>query len=316
MHHASTVSLTLANLPTMGLNIEDMKMRKQTNVTRPANIDNGDDARGTANSRANQTRTQPESEPEIAAIPAEGAPLPAANIVPIGGGTRAKANIFNVAAQEVSERVATKMQHMGTIRQGFAEAFDLYKEGESKATEARAVSNKVALLLYQDRVAGIVSADEGSAVLGDIFGYKPKKDGTPGKTPDGQGEAIRKRVVRAEQAYQHLTGGDGGKFFEGLEADSADKDGNTLAEVVNGLETGEGSIWMAYETFAAIKREHMTRTNAAFDAKRIASIVEALSEEGAAETLANDPNLVAAYGALIDILSSVGEEAEAIRKAA
>jgi hypothetical protein len=218
-------------------------------------------------------------------------------------------NIFAIQAAKVSEQVSLKLTMMQTARQQLAHANDLFAEGEGKSKEATEIADEAAMTLYQGRTDGVVSADEVSGALGDVFGYKAKSDGKPGKTPAGQGEAIRKRVVRATAAYDHLNGGDGGRFFEGLTADSTTADGLTLADVVHNVGTGAMSIWTAYEKFAEIKREHTVKTDIAFDAKRIAGIVGSLSEEGAADTLRNMPELIAAYGALIDVLNVVGEAA-------
>lgn len=226
-----------------------------------------------------------------------------------------RANIFTQASTQVQAQVAEKVTLVSQAKQSLAHAADLYNEGNDKAKEATEIADKAAVSLYQARVKGLASGEEVSAILGDVFGFKQKKDGSPSKTPDGQGEAIRKRVVRAVQAAEHINNGDGGRFFEGLSEDSAAEDGTTLAEVVAALEAGNTSIWTAYEKFAEIKRAHMVKTNAAFDPKRIAALVESLSEEGAAKVIASAPALVAAYGALIDVLQVVGEQAAAIAAA-
>jgi hypothetical protein len=231
------------------------------------------------------------------------------NVVTIGakdalkatsGGTR-KNNLFTQAATAVSRKAAEKVNLMGNVRQKLAEAADLYKEGDDKAGEAREVAGKAALTLYQARIDGLLSGDEVSATLGDTFGYKNKSDGTPGKTPAGQGEAIRKRVVRMAQAFDYVQNGDGGRFFEGLPEEE-------IQDVLKQVEDGDITVFWAYDRFAEIKREHLTRTEMAFDPKRIGNLVEKLSEEGSADIIRNDPLLIAAYGALIDILNVIGEQ--------
>jgi hypothetical protein len=219
------------------------------------------------------------------------------------GGTR-KNNLFTQAATQVSRQAAEKVSLMGNVRQKLAEAADLYKEGDDKADEAREVAGKAALTLYQARTSGLLSGEEVSSTLGDTFGYKPKSDGTAGKTPQGQGEAIRKRVVRMAQAHDFVTNGDGGRFFEGLPEEE-------ISDVINQVENGDITVFWAYDRFAEIKREHLTRTEMAFDPKRIGNLVEKLSEEGAADIIRNNPLLIAAYGALIDILNVIGEQSEA-----
>ncbi len=234
--------------------------------------------------------------------------LPVAHIG-AGPSRSARPNIFNQQAAIVSKQTAMKVATMQESRQLLAEAADLFKEGGDKAEEATKIADRAAVSLYQARIAGAVTGEEVSGALGDVFGYKPKKDGTPGKTPDGQGEAIRKRVVRAVQAADFINTGDGGRFFEGLSPDSVDERGNTIADIVSRLGNNDMSIWTAYQYLADIKRDSMVRTSPAFDPKRIAAMVEALSEEGAAAIFASSPDLVIAYGALIDVLNVVGEQA-------
>jgi hypothetical protein len=217
-------------------------------------------------------------------------------------------NIFaevEIAKAAIVEHKLTRMQN---VRQKLAHANDLFGEGDAKAKEATEIADEAATGLYQARTEGLADANEVSGLLGDVFGYKPKTDGKPGKTPAGQGEAIRKRVVRATAAYDHLNGGDGGRFFEGLTAESANSDGLTLADVVHNVGTGEMSIWTAYEKFAEIKREQTVKTDIAFDAKRIAGIVGSLSEEGAAASVRAMPELILAYAELIKVLRIIGEQ--------
>lgn len=221
-----------------------------------------------------------------------------ADIAPQGG---TKANVFTNAAAEVSKAVAAKVQLLSSARQRLAEASDYYNSGDSFTREATAVADKAAALLYQGRTNGTLSAEEVSAALGDVFGFKMKADGKPGKTPDKQGEHIRKRVVRAVNAMEYVTNGDGGRFFEGLPE-------NEIAGILNGLEGGAVSIWSAYDMFADVKKAHAIKTEAAFNPAAIAKIVEALTGETAGEIVRASPALVAAYGALIEVLAVIGTE--------
>lgn len=214
---------------------------------------------------------------------------------------RAKpSNAFAAIQRERSKLAAEKMALLGTVRQQLAEARDLFAAGSSKADEARDVANKAAIGLYQARRDGAVSPDEVTAILGDQFGYKTKKDGSPSKTPKGEGEAIRKRVVRASQANDYVVTGDGGRFFDGLPVDD-------IKSVCDQIAAGEVSIWTGYEMFAAIKREHSERTDMAFDARRIAALVASLSQDGAGDIVRSNESLLTVYAALIDVLNVIGE---------
>jgi hypothetical protein len=242
-----------------------------------------------------QTGTQPHNEAVDAM--AEGG-----TIAHIGQGpSRGKqANIFNMAAQAVGEKVRLKTVLMQEVRQRLAESADLEREGKISANEAAAIADTQGVRLYQGRVTGAISADELSGLLGDVYGYKPKSDGKPGKTPNGLGEAIRKRIVRCVQGFQHATGGDGGRFFDGL-------DRAPVADICQALDNGGFTIWQAHDRFGELKSENNNRVHPAFDPKRIAGIVEKLSEEGAREKILANPALQQAYGALIDTLAIVGE---------
>lgn len=228
------------------------------------------------------------------------------NVTPLSAGQ--PTNIFAAMRANVSESVQHKLQEMQVIRQRLAEAADLFSEGKGREAEASEIADDAALRLYQARADGLVSNDEISGVLRDIFGAVPRKDGTPGNTPAGQGAHIRKRIVRAVNALEYVTNGDGGRFFEGLPE-------GEVEDALNRLKNG-GSIWSAYEDFADIRKAHMVRTNAAFDPKRIGAIVESLSEEGAAKMIAENPALVEAYAALLDVLNVLGEEAAKLAEAA
>lgn len=216
-----------------------------------------------------------------------------------GAGTRK--SIFDQSRDTATDNARDKMAVMGVVRQGLAEAADLFKAGTDSEKQAVEVASKAALALYQARADNLVTPAEVSAALGDEFGYKPKTDGTPGKTPAGQGEAIRKRIVRAASAHDYVMNGDGGKFFEGLPADEVNS-------ILASMETGDIGFWAAYEAFAELKRDNAVKTIPAFNHKHIAGLVDALSEKGATDNFKNNPELVATYAALIDILRIVGEK--------
>lgn len=210
-------------------------------------------------------------------------------------------NLFLMQAANISQQARRKIELMGDVRQRLAEASDLFAEGDDRREEATEVAAKAALGLYQARISGTISADEVSAALGDAFGWKKLKDGSPSKTPLGQGEAIRKRVVRAVSAAEYVSNGDGGRFFEGLPEKEVDN-------VLTLMQNGEMGFWAAYERFAEIKRENAIKTNPAYDPKKVAAFVESLSQDGAGDVIRNNPALIASYAALLDVLVTLGEE--------
>jgi hypothetical protein len=265
----------------------------------------GSAPRSKATSRENQTRTQPE---EAAFDPNQ--PVPVAHIASGPASGRQTANAFNVEASERAKKVAEKMALFGEVRQRFAEAEDLAKKGEEGLAEATKIADQQALKLYQLRVAGAATAMEVSGLLGDIFGYKEKKDGTPSKTPKPRGEAIRKRVVRAVQAYAFVhpeTAEEVPAFFEAIPTDAQDSTGRTVADIVEQLDNNNLSIWQAYDLFGDIKRTAATRVAIWADPKRIGQIVQGLSEQDSIAVIAENKDLRAAYGALLDVLNISGQ---------
>lgn len=221
------------------------------------------------------------------------------DVVAPQGGTR---NVFITTAKADATKAATKISMMGTIRQQLAEARDYQDQGGHWMREATTIADKAGLALYQGRTAGLLTGDELSATLGDAFGFKTRpSDGKASKTPDGLGEDIRKRIVRAVAATEYVTGNSVPGFFSGIPEDEVEP-------VVTALENGEISLWSAYGKFTDIKRAHQVRLDIAFDPKKIAAIVAALSSDGSGERVKASPGLVAAYGALIEVLSVIGDE--------
>lgn len=230
------------------------------------------------------------------------------------GGTRK--SLFGTV-EAGSETAIAKVTVLQDIRQKLAEANDLFQSGDDKAKEASAIADNCGVRLYQAMVVGIANAEETSSLLCDIFGRKPKADGTPGKTPFGQGEHLRKRVIRAVQAHECVTGkfSRPSAFFDGLSGDSADKDGRTIANVVTALSQGQLSIWSAYDYLAKIRRDNAETVKPAFDPKKVAAMVESLSQDGAADIVAASPALQAAYDALFSVMGTIAEGVIAAKQA-
>lgn len=236
----------------------------------------------------------------------------AATEAPEQSGTiREGVSLFALVGATEGASIAHKTQFMGNIRQKLAQVADEAAENGENAAETEALAGTCATQLYFARRNGLISGDELTALLGDVFGYNPKQDGTPGKTPTGNGAAIRKRVVRALQGWDYINGGDGGRFFEGMDKSEVAPVINSIGRTkeVNGEKVPDGpSVWVAYKQLGDIKSQSTVRTEFAFDPKRIAGLVDKLSEAGARDKLLSNPSLIKAYGALFDqlrILSSV-----------
>lgn len=282
-------------------------------------------AKNTNNARRT-SQPSPMTDPNVVSSGAGSSQNPAApaehvsveNVVPISV-TSKRPNAFLDGANSLSKELQDKVQHVGQARQILALASDLYREGTSRHDEAVETANKAMLTLYRDRVSGIVSADEVTGILGDIFGYKAKKDGTPSKTPDALGEVLRKRIVRAVAAHDYVKSDpanrddgeaepetDGGAFFKGLPTSD-----------VYGLVSNIGdefNLWTFYDATAQLKKDHTNRVAAAFDPKRMAALADTLNVPDAAIRILDVPGLKAAYTGLIETLLMIGEEMAVIEK--
>jgi hypothetical protein len=234
-----------------------------------------------------------------------------------------RSSLFDTIAVEENARLAEKTKLSTTARQQLAEAFDLFKEGANRADEAKSVASKASVALYQGRTTGLLSAEEVSSILGDQFGYKVKgtaqagaspttggvpsdysKNGqTASKTPYGDGEQIRKRVVRLAAAYSFVHDGDGGTFFEGLDPDE-------VSGLLDSVESGDTSMYRAFDILTEMRKEaNGDQTPAAFRVKTITTIADKLSEASAPALMIDTPGLAAAYAALRQIIDIVDAEA-------
>lgn len=243
-----------------------------------------------------------------------------------GTGTiRSGTSLFALARGTDGRDAQAKQAFMGEIRQRLAQLADEAKKNGDDAAETESLAANSATRLFLARRNGIVSADELTGLLGDIFGYKPKQDGTPGRTPAGVGEAMRKRIVRGLQGWDFAHGGDGGRFFETMSADDVAPIVNSIGAVKKVKEGDKEvivpdgpTVWHAYKLLGDLKSQGTVRIPFAFDPKKIVGLMEALSEAGAREKLLGNPPLLKAYGGLFDqlqVISTVDESEVATIKA-
>jgi hypothetical protein len=218
-------------------------------------------------------------------------------------------NIFAMDEKEVSSDTGHKLQVMQEVRQRLAEAQDAYMGGVEREKEANEIAAKAALMLSTARLSGEVNQEEVSAALIDVFGAKPKSDGTPGKTPNGKGEYIRKRILRLAAAQDYANGEVTDGFFKGCPRDE-------VADILGRTVNGTLGFWAAYEEFAELKKAQQVSVPLAFNAKRIVEIAETLQKDGAAKQFVSNPALRKAYSSLWQIMRVVGEEAADLAAAA
>ena len=206
------------------------------------------------------------------------------------------------AAKDVAtaKRLADQAILSSEVRQILAEAADYSKKGAACGFVAGEAKDLGAGKLLSGIAAGTFTLEETNALIGDVYGFKLKADLTPGKTPAGDGEHIRKRLVRLATAYDYVMTGEGGKYFKGLPSDE-------IASILAGTEQGQ-SVWAAYDLIGKVKQAMNVRLDAPFDPAKVKDIVDALTGEGGAERLAANEELVAAYGSLLRVLKLLNGE--------
>jgi hypothetical protein len=222
-----------------------------------------------------------------------------------------RSGLFDTINVQTSQAVANKAQQLSEARQRLAEAADLWNMGETHAKEAEEAAARAGLALYSARTAGTINGEELTAILGDQFGYKAKQDGSKSKTPDGHGEVIRKRLVRAIQAHEFATGTNPNhRFFENFEP-------SDIEPVLNELQAGKVSIWRFYNRLAEMKKDRANDpVHYTLDPKRIAKMAEDLNRAGIAEAISKSRTLSAAYAGLFQMLQVLNVEAARIQSEA
>ena len=235
-----------------------------------------------------------------------------------GNATRASDNYKT----EIASSAAEKSLAVSQAKQRLAEASDLAKNALATRAECDAIVAEAATILYQARCKAIATNDphgltmaEISAALGDVYGFKiVEKTGKPSKTPNGDGEAIRKRVVRLVAAHEYVNSA-------GLETESnkesffVDLDKAEVSAVLDQVNNGHKSPYSAYDDFTKMKADAREKTERAFTAKVIAEIASALAGKDAALKFIGHPELLAAYVALSDIWNTVDIEIAALQAA-
>lgn len=197
------------------------------------------------------------------------------------------------------ERAAEKAAFAGSIRQKLACLADqdkatLKANGDAERA-ADVTSTELALALVGP--SPMFTKAEVSAMLGDVFGYRPKADGTPGATPNGAGGTIRKRLSRLIDVNEYVeTGGKSVTTFTAL------LPLEDTAALVASLGTKGGSIFSVYKALDKLASAARAPKVIAFDPKAIVKIAESLAGEHGLPALQSSSDLRAAYGAVLEVL--------------
>lgn len=290
----------------------------------------------------NKPRNQPSPAPTLVAGPdTDGQAQEQTNIVTLTLDVPAPATIDTFRASNEASMLASRLhaEALSTARTLLREAFELYRSGDKKPDlieKADGIASSAALRLYRSLVDGTVSRDEVSGLLGEVYGFTPKGDGTPGKTPAREGADIRKRIFRAEAAFDYATNGKVIPFFDGLpepevqlvverlerrvqyealasEIDRAlgadePEDVTERQETAAELLAGSVTLWTAYDLMSKMKLDGRTKVEPAFDPKKVSDMADALLEAGSGDKVRNSPALIASYiklTAAIDLIRHV-----------
>lgn len=260
------------------------------------------------------TKSQPQPETEVAKAQAKitNPEIVVGDVLHVRG----KAGKQGAAAMikgDTKAMLSRRAELLGEVSQRVAELQDAEKELGEQSDEVKSLTARITNSLYQGRIENVLSAELVSAELGRYFGFAPKQDGTPGKTPDGTGAVIRRRLVRGVAAHNFVHNGDGGAFFEGVDPKwtVSDDDPRTVADLVEAVEKGEITLWTAHDLFQKIKSNNAERPELAYDAKRINNLTQKLlqSVEASAQLFASDANLVLAYSDLVEAWQMVDARA-------
>lgn len=230
-------------------------------------------------------------------------------LLPEGLGTR-KASNFDKYRTQMTSTASKKAQIICDAKQSLSHAVDLLTDGSDAEIEAETISGKVAATLYQAVTENILTADEVTAVLGDVFGFKMKGDAktmvragdkNASKTPYGRGDAIRQRISRLVSAteYVEAEGEEGTNFFLGLPVDE-------VSALLDEVKAGETPVFTAYKTLQEMRRQaNPDRLPFHEDVDKLAGFIAALSEPATISRIINDDGLMKIYALLGEALNVI-----------
>lgn len=204
-------------------------------------------------------------------------------------------------------KAAIKVQLLQDATDALVEANEIYQKAGAATQEGNDKAAVGALALYKAEAEGITSKAETSEILGKVFGFKVSATtGKTSKTPDGQGEAIRKRVVRAVNAFQHVTGNEPVEYFKAVERDS-------LRAVIERVEDGSLSIWSAYDEMGKLVNEARDENQPLhLSPEKLAKLINKLTDTDTAVVVAKSEGLQHAYAALSAAIAELDKQASMI----
>lgn len=205
--------------------------------------------------------------------------------------TKQNVTIFAQKAHEVSQKAALKLELRDKAKAALEEAKGIYAEGNDKAKNANDIASKGAIILYDLQTSGMMNKEEVSSLLGQVYGFKEKKDGTPSKTPNGKGEDIRKRVVRAVAAKAYSDGLDD-PYFAGV-------DRNDVYSAIHNMVMGENSIWTTYDQIGQLVKEAKEAPAPLhLNPEKLMKLIDELKKPETAIAVSQSDTLTSAYAEL------------------
>lgn len=226
-------------------------------------------------------------------------------------------NAFAARLAERANKGDEKVKVVTEVKQRLAEAYDAFNSGDDRLTEANQIADKAGVKLYQAQADGSMTADEVTAIIGDVFGYQKKgasafrvTSGDPeaSKTPFGKGNTLRQRIVRMVNASDYVESGADIGFFGTMPEEATEE----VESVIAAVDSGDMSIFRAYDRFAEIKRAHVEKVPFAFDPAKIASLSVELLKAGAIDRIAKSDALRDEYATLLEVIQTVGDGIAAI----
>ena len=194
----------------------------------------------------------------------------------------------------LSERLTQKRQAVEVAKDALETAINAEGDAAIAADVVSQWQGRAIDVIAKGMIAGLLTKDEASSLYGDAYGYKAKADGTPGKTPDGAGNTLRKRSVLLAEAYAITEGT--------IKEDSLPRwaQGKSISHEIAPIVTqwleGNESPWSAYK--ALTEREKPEPVELPYDEKKLLKILEAISSEESLARIMNNPALIAAYDAI------------------
>lgn len=218
------------------------------------------------------------------------------------------ASAMDQIAADFTKRAEAKVSCLASAVATLTEAKRLYDEAATLTNKAyTGDADKVAavgaMTLYQGLTGKLFGPDEMNETLRQVFGAKPKADGTDGKTPAGEGESIRKRVVRAVQINE---------VRDTLEAPAkgfcADLEADTIAQMVavlEAVEKGDRPLFTAYDDWQRIKTEAKPQIDPLFDPAKVKKMIDKLATPEAVDRIGDNALLLAVYGQFRALLNEI-----------